>query len=124
MVWYNVAMADTHTLLQQHCVPCEGGVEPLKGEKLSALTPVVPDWRVIEEKELEKEFKFKDFKEALLFVSRVGELAESEGHHPDIDLHNWNKVTLTLSTHAIKGLSENDFILAVKSDQIYAQMQG
>lgn len=115
-------MTDTHHLLQQHCVPCEGGVDPLKGEKLKALTPAVPDWNVVAEKELEKEFKFKNFKEALSFINKVGELAENEGHHPDIDLHNWNKVTLRLSTHAIHGLSENDFILAVKSDQLYTQM--
>lgn len=99
-------------------MPCEGGTEPLTGEKLSFYTPVVPDWSVLDEKEIQKDFKFKNFKEALAFVDKVGELAESEGHHPDINLHNWNKVTITLSTHAIKGLSENDFIMAVKINQL------
>ncbi len=68
--------------------------------------------------QLYRKFVFKNFLEALSFVDKVGKLAESEGHHPDINLHNWNKVTLTLSTHAIKGLSENDFIMAVKIDQL------
>ncbi len=106
------------TLLQKKCVPCEGGTDPLKGEKLQALLPAVPDWTIHEEVQISKEFKFKNFKEVLSFVNKVGELAEPEGHHPDINLHNWNKVTITLSTHAIKGLSENDFIMAVKIDQI------
>lgn len=111
-------MTISSDLLHKKCVPCEGGTEPLKGDKLSFYTLVVPDWAVIEEKAIQKKFSFKNFKEALAFVTKVGELAESEGHHPDINLHNWNKVTITLSTHAIKGLSENDFIMAVKVDQL------
>jgi 4a-hydroxytetrahydrobiopterin dehydratase len=111
-------MTTSTDLLTKKCVPCEGGTEPLKGEKLSFYTPVTPDWSVVDEVKIQKEFKFKNFLEALSFVDKVGKLAESEGHHPDINLHNWNKVTLTLSTHAIKGLSENDFIMAVKIDQL------
>jgi 4a-hydroxytetrahydrobiopterin dehydratase len=111
-------MTSTSDLLQKKCVPCEGGTEPLKGEKLSFYTPAAPDWTVVEETALQRKFSFKNFKEALVFVDNVGELAESEGHHPDINLHNWNKVTITLSTHAIKGLSENDFIMAVKINQL------
>jgi 4a-hydroxytetrahydrobiopterin dehydratase len=112
-------MQQASRLSQKHCVPCEGGVDPLKGEKLAAFTPAVPDWTVVDEKSLQKEFAFKNFKEAIAFINKVADLAESEGHHPDIFLHNWNKVTLTLSTHAINGLSENDFILAVKTNQIF-----
>lgn len=73
-------------------------------------------WADFDERWIEKEYKFKNFKEALAFVNKVGDIAESEGHHPDINLHGWNKVKLTLSTHAISGLSENDFILASKID--------
>lgn len=115
-------MDTSSQLSHKHCVPCEGGVDPLKGEKLAALTPAVPDWTVVDEKSLEKEFTFKDFKAAVAFINKVADLAEEEGHHPDINLHNWNKVTLTLSTHAIGGLSENDFILAVKTNQIYEKL--
>lgn len=111
-------MADKTDFLSKKCVPCEGGVDPLKGEKLQALLPAIPDWQVYNEERIEKDFTFKNFKEALSFVNKVGELAESEGHHPDIFLHNWKKVKITLMTHAIKGLSENDFIMAVKIDQL------
>ncbi len=111
-------MTTPTNFLSRKCVPCEGGTEPLMGEKLSFYTPVIPDWIVLDEIKIQRKFKFKNFKEALSFVNKVGELAESEGHHPDINLHNWNKVTITLSTHAIKGLSENDFIMAVKINQL------
>lgn len=78
----------------------------------------VPGWSVLNGLKIQKEFTFKDFKEALTFVDKLGALAESEGHHPDIFLHGWNKVTVTLSTHAIKGLSLNDFIVAAKADNL------
>lgn len=104
-------------LTQKHCVPCEGGVKPLTPDEYGAyLRTTLSGWVDAEEKRIVKEYKFKDFTEALAFVNRVGELAESEGHHPDINLHGWNKVTITLTTHAIGGLSENDFILASKID--------
>ena len=102
-------------LLNKKCVPCEGGVEPLGEAEAHKYLAEVLGWDLMEVgKKIEKNFKFKDFKAALDFINKVGELAEVEGHHPDIDLHNWNQVTLTLSTHAIGGLSENDFILAAK----------
>lgn len=104
-------------LKHKKCVPCEGGVKPLTpGEYGAFLERELLGWRVVDEKVLEKEYKFKDFAEALGFVNRVGDLAESEGHHPDVLLHDWNKVKIMLSTHAIGGLSENDFILASKID--------
>lgn len=107
----------TSDLKQKKCVPCEGGVKPLTPDEYGAfLRSELMGWTDRDEKMIEKEYKFKDFKEALTFVNRVGEIAESEGHHPDINLHGWNKVKLTLSTHAIGGLSENDFILASKID--------
>jgi 4a-hydroxytetrahydrobiopterin dehydratase len=107
----------TSDIKNKKCVPCEGGVKPLTPDEYgSFLRSELTGWTDRDEKMIEKEYKFKDFKEALAFINKVGEFAESEGHHPDINLHNWNKVKLTLSTHAIGGLSENDFILASKID--------
>jgi 4a-hydroxytetrahydrobiopterin dehydratase len=104
-------------LKRKKCVPCEGGVAPLvRGQYEAFLRRELTGWVVVEEKVLEKEYLFKDFAEALAFVNRVGALAEEEGHHPDIWLHGWNRVKLSLTTHAIGGLSENDFILASKVD--------
>ena len=106
-------------LKNKKCVPCEGGVAPLTPDEYGAyLRSELLGWIAVNEKQIEKEYKFKNFKEALAFVNKVGELAEAEGHHPDINLHGWNKVKLTLSTHAIGGLSENDFILASKIEEL------
>jgi 4a-hydroxytetrahydrobiopterin dehydratase len=111
-------MSDQCYLLDKKCVPCEGGMPPLTPDEVQNLIKEIEGWSVVENKEIEKEFKFKNFKEALAFINKVGEIAEQEGHHPDINLHNWNKVTFSLSTHVIKGLSENDFILAAKIDNL------
>lgn len=103
-------------LTSKKCHSCSEDEQPLKGEPLAKLRRELDgDWKVIGEHHLEKEYKFKDFKEALDFTNRVGAIAEKEGHHPDIFL-GWGKVTLDLWTHNINGLSENDFILAAKSD--------
>ena len=100
------------------CVPCQGGVEPLKGENLKEYAQQLgAGWSVVEEHHLEKQFKFKNFREALDFTNKVGELAESEGHHPDIYLA-WGKVKVILLTHKIGGLHENDFIMAAKIDSL------
>lgn len=102
-------------LKNKRCFPIPAGSIPLKEEEYKdILESELNGWGVTDEKVLEKEFEFKDFKEALAFVNRVGELAESENHHPDIYLHDWNKVTISLSTHSIGGLSVNDFIFASK----------
>lgn len=114
---------DKQNLTQQHCVPCEGGAEPLKGEELKNYISYVPEWEISGEgleddgkgKKLSRTFKFKDFRKAMEFVNRVADITESEGHHPDIYII-YNKVTFDLSTHAIGGLSTNDFILATKID--------
>lgn len=115
-------------LTKQHCVPCEGGVEPLKGEELeNYVTYLNSEWKMDGEgdafdglgKKLERKFKFKDFKEAMVFVNKVADIAESEGHHPDIEI-SYNKVEIELTTHAIKGLSPNDFILASKIDALFS----
>jgi 4a-hydroxytetrahydrobiopterin dehydratase len=106
-------------LTKKKCVPCEGGVKPLTpAEYGTYLRTKLSDWHDVEEKKIEKDYKFKNFQEALDFVSKVGQIAEEEGHHPDIYLHNYKFVKLTLYTHAIGGLSENDFILASKIDKI------
>lgn len=101
-------------LADKKCVPCEGGTPPLPRERVEELLRETSEWGVDAEfKEIKRVFKFKDFKVAMVFVNRVAEIAEAEGHHPDITI-NWNKVSLSLSTHSIGGLSENDFILAAK----------
>ena len=105
-------------LANKTCVPCRGGVPPLKGKELVALQKQVDGWNVVEEHHITKAFKFPNFREALKFVNRVGELAEEQSHHPDIFL-TWGKVDVTSWTHKIDGLTESDFILAVKIDQLY-----
>ena len=104
-------------LTQQKCVPCEGGTKPFIQAEYKQYLSALSGWMVVADKQLEKDFKFKDFAEALAFVNQVGEIAEAEGHHPDIFLHNWKSVKISLMTHAIGGLSINDFILAAKIDQ-------
>jgi len=106
-------------LTQKKCVPCEGGMPSLTHEEIQPLLAQVTGWTVApDEKSISKEYKFKNFKAALGFINQVADIAEAEGHHPDINLHDWNKVTLTHSTHAIGGLSANDFILAAKIDAL------
>ncbi len=104
-------------LLQKKCVPCDGGTPPMTDEEEDKVKPQVPNWELDRGNphKLEREFKFKNFKAALAFVNKVGALAESEGHHPDIHVY-YSKVVLDLYTHAVGGLSENDFILAAKID--------
>jgi len=103
------------------CVPCEGGVPPLKGKQLEAwkaqLDKEAPGWELSDAKHLQKEFKFKDFQSALDFVNKIGEIAEKEGHHPNIEL-GWGFAKILLWTHAIGGLSENDFFIAAKIDEV------
>ena len=105
-------------LASKHCVPCRGGVPPLKGEELRQLSAQVSNWKVIDEHHIAKTFLFPDFKTALDFVNRVGAVAEEEGHHPDLTL-TWGRVDVKTYTHKIDGLTENDFILAAKIDQVF-----
>ncbi len=105
-------------LASKECVPCKGGVPPLAGDDLNQLmSQLGGGWRVVDEHHLEKEFPFPDFREALDFTNRVGELAEAQGHHPDIYLA-WGKVKITVWTHKINGLTESDFVFAAKSDSL------
>jgi len=105
-------------LSKKRCIPCRGGVPPLKGESLAKLkSQLDKNWKVIDEHHLEREFIFKNFQEALAFTNKIGEVAEQEDHHPDI-LLSYGKVKVLLWTHKIDGLSESDFILAAKYDHI------
>jgi 4a-hydroxytetrahydrobiopterin dehydratase len=104
-------------LADKKCVPCRGGVPPVKGQELQDLLKSVPEWNAINEHHLTRQFKFPDFKQALDFVNRVGALAEEQGHHPDI-LLAWGKAEITLWTHKIDGLTESDFIMAAKIDRL------
>src|ERR687895_1963803 len=104
-------------LASKTCVPCSGGVPPLKGEELDALRRQVSEWEVVEEHHLRRIFRFKNFREALDFVNRVGELAEEQAHHPDIEL-GWGRVGVTIFTHKIDGLTESDFILHAKVERL------
>jgi 4a-hydroxytetrahydrobiopterin dehydratase len=106
------------TLEKGKCVPCQAGGEPLNREAIEKLlVRLAEGWEVIDQRYLEKEYKFKNFRLALDFVNKVGELAESEGHHPDIYLA-WGMVRLKIWTHKINGLHNNDFILAAKIDAL------
>jgi 4a-hydroxytetrahydrobiopterin dehydratase len=109
----------TERLADKKCVPCTGGVPALKGAALVTLHQQIPDWQIANEHDLHREFRFPDFKQALAFVNRVGEVAEQEGHHPDI-LLAWGKVGVTLWTHKVDGLTESDFIMAAKIDRLSA----
>jgi len=106
-------------LAKKRCVPCEGGIAaftPTQAEKM--LKELNPDWILIDEARLlVKEFQFKNFADAMAFATKVGEIAEQESHHPDLNI-GWGRVAIELTTHAINGLSENDFILAAKIDMI------
>ena len=105
-------------LSEKECIPCKGGIPPLKGNELAALAKELDGgWQVMNDHHLEKEYKFKDFREALAFVNKVGELAEAQGHHPDIYLA-WGKARLTIWTHKIDGLTESDFVFAAKADRL------
>ena len=112
---------DMEKLASKSCVPCRGGVEPLTPEAARGLLAAVPAWRLEENAtRLVHRFEFRDFVEAMKFVNGVAEVAEREGHHPDIAIH-WNKVDLTLWTHKIGGLHENDFIVAAKVNRLLVE---
>lgn len=104
-------------LAKKECVPCKGGVPPLKGSQLEALHRLLGnDWIVVNEHHLEKVYKFKNFAEALEFTNAVGEIAEEQNHHPDI-LTTWGQTKVTIWTHKIDGLTESDFIFAAKVEE-------
>lgn len=102
--------------INKKCVPCTAATPVLKGEELKKLVQQLGgQWKVVEEKRLEREYRFNNFREALEFTNAIGAIAEEQGHHPDI-LLGWGKVKISLWTHKIGGLSESDFVLAAKCD--------
>lgn len=107
------------SLADKKCIPCEGGTPPLKSEEINKyLVELEGDWKVSDNKKISRTFVFKNFKDAIAFVNKVAKIAEEESHHPDIRIYTYKKVDIELSTHAIGGLSENDFILAAKIEVI------
>ncbi|MGH2581545.1 MAG: 4a-hydroxytetrahydrobiopterin dehydratase [Anaerolineales bacterium] len=117
-------MATEERLLNKVCVPCRGDEPPLEKQEIHEFQKQVPDWEVVVVKEvprLKRLFKFKDFAKALTFTQKVGELAEEQGHHPKL-VTEWGKVTVSWWTHKIKGLHQNDFIMAAKSDELYSNL--
>lgn len=106
-------------LTKKHCLPCESGDPPLSISEEDKAKFEVPDWTLLRDgtHRLKRQFKFKNFKEAISFVNKVADIADQEGHHPDIYIF-YNSVNLELFTHAVGGLSENDFILSAKIDKI------
>lgn len=109
-------------LAENECIPCRGGVPPLKGEPLRELHQQLEGgWTVVGEHHLEKEYRFKNFREALAFTNRVGELAEQQGHHPDLHLA-WGKVKVQIWTHKIDGLTWSDFVFAAKTERIATEV--
>lgn len=111
-------------LVKKQCTPCVAGAVPLKGEYLAPYSKDLDEgWKIVDEHHLEKTYTFPNFKEALHFTNELGTIAEDEGHHPDLYL-SWGKVKVLLWTHKINGLSENDFIMAAKSDVCYFSRKG
>lgn len=104
-------------LASKVCVPCRGGVPPLGEEEQKPLLAQLEGWRVVDNHHLRKEYEFPDFVQALAFVNRVGEVAEANGHHPNLHL-TWGKVDIEIYTHKINGLTESDFVLAAKCDKV------
>lgn len=110
------------TLAREKCQVCQEGAPPVTEGAMSELLPLIPEWGIVEEKgipRLQRVYRFKNFAQALAFTQRVGELAESEGHHPAL-LTEWGRVTVQWWTHKIKGLHRNDFIMAAKTDELFA----
>ena len=109
----------TNALAERTCTPCRGGVPPLTADEAERFHAEVPQWQLVDDAHrIEREFRFKNFREALGFVDRVGELAESQGHHPDISF-GWGYAKVSLRTKKIKGLHENDFIMAGRIDRMF-----
>jgi 4a-hydroxytetrahydrobiopterin dehydratase len=118
-------MSTTATeLTQKHCVPCEGGIPRVSPDQARAFLADLPQWKQSGDgQRIRREWLVKDFPTALEFFQRVGQIAEDEGHHPDLHLTGYRNVAIELSTHAIGGLSENDFILAAKIDRLPVEMK-
>lgn len=111
-------------LTNKKCQVCADGTPPLSTQQEDKLLVQVPDWEVERAAihRVKRDFSFADFREALAFVNQVGELAEQEGHHPEISLHHYRRVLIELYTHKVQGLSESDFIMAAKISQVFERL--
>lgn len=119
-----MAQTTTEELSRKHCVPCEGGIPPLTATEAADLNRQVPDWKLSPDgRRIRREWRVKDFDTALDFFVRVGKVADEEDHHPDLHLVNYRDVAVELSTHAIRGLSMNDFIVAAKIDRVPVELK-
>lgn len=117
-------MATATELTRKKCAPCEGGVPPLTGEQVEALLAATPHWKLTADgQRIRRDWRVKDFLTALDFFGRVGRLAEEEGHHPDLHLVGYRNVAIEIWTHAVGGLTENDFILAAKIDMLPVELK-
>jgi 4a-hydroxytetrahydrobiopterin dehydratase len=111
-------------LTSKRCTPCEGGIPPLNPDQVRHLLAAVPQWKLTPDSQrIRREWRVKNFLTGLDFFNRVGRLAEEEGHHPDFHLVGFRNITIEIWTHAINGLSENDFILAAKIDQLPVELK-
>jgi 4a-hydroxytetrahydrobiopterin dehydratase len=116
--------ASTQELVEKRCAPCEGGVPALTREQVKTYLQAVPSWKLTTDgKGIRREWRAKDFTTALDFFNRVGRIAEDQDHHPDLHLTGYRNAAIELSTHALGGLSENDFILAAKIDQLPVEVK-
>jgi 4a-hydroxytetrahydrobiopterin dehydratase len=114
------------TLVQEKCEVCRAGAPTVTEAEIAELSPQIPDWEIVEPggiKRLQRVFRCKNFVQAMAFTNQVGELAESAGHHPAL-LTEWGRVTVQWWTHKIKGLHRNDFIMAAKTDEVFARFRG
>jgi 4a-hydroxytetrahydrobiopterin dehydratase len=119
-----MATASASELARKHCVSCEGEVSPLAREQVLRYLSDMPEWKLAEDgKRIRREWRVKDFSVGLGFFNRIGELAEEEDHHPDLHLVGYRNITVEIWTHAINGLSENDFILAAKIDKLEVELK-
>jgi 4a-hydroxytetrahydrobiopterin dehydratase len=119
-----MSTATATDLTQKRCLPCEGGVPKLPADQVRALLAALPDWKqTADGQRIRREWRVKDFVTGLDFFQRVGQLAEEEGHHPDLYLAGYRNVAIEIWTHAVNGLTENDFILAAKIDQLPVELK-
>jgi 4a-hydroxytetrahydrobiopterin dehydratase len=117
-------MATATDLTKKHCASCEGNLPPLSAEQVHSFLATLPKWTLSEDsRRIRREWRVKDFLTALDFFRRIGEIAEAEGHHPDLHLVGYRNVTVEIWTHSLGGLSENDFILAAKIDQLPVELK-
>jgi 4a-hydroxytetrahydrobiopterin dehydratase len=116
--------ATANELTQKRCLPCEGGIPALRAEQVRELLAALPAWKLTADNQrIRREWRVKDFLTALDFFQRVGQLAEDEGHHPDLHLVGYRNVAIEIWTHAVSGLTENDFILAAKIDKLPVELK-